>query len=88
MKIKAFSLDVFACFCLTSVCFITRLVHFFLSSGTTADLFFPPPNKLSPVISVNWLWITEVILRVSEVAGAAECLLAFALDICLHVCAP
>lgn len=49
--------------------------------------FIPTFSKLSPVISVNWFWITEVTLQVSEVAGAEESRPPFALHICLHVCA-
>lgn len=49
--------------------------------------FIPSFSKLSPVISVNWFWITEVTLQVSEVAGAEGSRPAFALQICLHVCA-
>lgn len=49
--------------------------------------FIPTFSKLSLVISVNWFWITEVTLQVSEVAGAEESRPAFALHIYLHVCA-
>lgn len=49
--------------------------------------FIPSFSRLGPVISVNWFWITEVTLQVSEVAGAEESRPAFALHICLHVCA-
>lgn len=43
-------------------------------------------SELSSVISLNWLWITEVSLQVSVVASGEEYLSACALHICLHVC--
>lgn len=43
-------------------------------------------SELSSVISLNWLWITEVSLQVSVVASGEEYLSACGLHICLHVC--
>lgn len=46
------------------------------------------PSYLSQnsIIFLNWLWITEVSLQVSVVAGGEDYLSAFALHVCVHVC--